>query len=170
MTNTHEVWKPIPGFEGIYEVSNLGRIAVMKNGERFIRKPNTATHYLSISFKKRKGEKTQTSANIHKLVAEAFIGPRPPGCVIRHIDGNRYNNSTGNLCYGTKNENVFDSIRHGTQRGENNGRSVINEACVRAIRLLLEVGVTQTRIANEIGVCVSTVNAIKTGRNWKHVV
>lgn len=168
MTNTLEIWKPVDGHEG-YEVSNLGRVAVIKNGERFIRKPNTATHYLSMSFRKRPCDTAQKSKTIHSMVAEAFHGPRPKGAIIRHIDGNRFNNRADNLAYGTKNENVYDAIAHGTYKGPSNGRALLDERHIALIRLLLETGTSLTAIAKAIGVSVGTIHAIKTGRNWGHV-
>jgi len=58
----------------------------------------------------------RTNCRVHVLVAEAFIGTRPAGLVIRHIDGNHRNNDPLNLQYGTFSENVQDSVQHGTQR------------------------------------------------------
>ena len=166
--NTSETWVPIQGYEGRYEVSNLGRIAVIKNGERFIRKPNLSTTYSSFSCAKRPGETKQKSLYIHTVVALHFIGPRPSGHIIRHLDGNRRNNAAFNLAYGLPHENVQDAIKHGTHAGTNNGRAILNERSVAAIRLLLDTGVSQSKIARELGVSVCTIHAIKTGRNWSH--
>jgi hypothetical protein len=164
-----EEWKPVRGYDGYYEVSNLGRIAVVKNGERFMRKINYATPYPSVSFKKRPEDKRQQSPTVHKIVAEAFLGERPSGHVIRHLDGNKHNSRADNLAYGTPVENHSDSRRHGTHRGENNGRSIFNETGVRAVQLLLEKGVSQSEIAEKLGVSVGTIHAIKTNRNWCHL-
>lgn len=51
---------------------------------------------------------------MHVLVAAAWLGPRPDGLVIRHLDGNSRNNDVRNLAYGTPAENVRDTVRHGT--------------------------------------------------------
>jgi hypothetical protein len=51
---------------------------------------------------------------IHVLVTGAFIGPRPDGMQVRHLDGNKLNNRTENLSYGTPSENQFDRTKHGT--------------------------------------------------------
>jgi hypothetical protein len=166
MTDTAEVWMPIAGHDG-YEVSNLGRIAVVKGNERFIRKLNSATHYLSVSLKKRPEDKTQTSQNVHVAVAQAFIGQRPYGMVVRHIDGNRYNNAASNLCYGTPNENVADSVSHKTYKGSRNGRALLDERHIVLIRMLLNAGSSCSELARQIGVSVGTIHAIKTHRNWK---
>lgn len=166
MQHTSEIWRPIKGHEG-YEVSNLGRVSVFKKGERFIRAPNSATHYLSISFRKRLGDKSQKSNNIHCLVAEAFIGPRPLGQVVRHLDGNRYNNEATNLAYGTPAENIYDDLKNGARKGSKNGRAIFDERHVVLIRRLLKEGVGTSELARLMNVSIGTIHAIKMGKNWK---
>lgn len=166
MQNTPELWLPIQGYEGIYEISNLGRVARIKNGERFVRKINTATVYPSICFLKREIDKTQKSATVHSLVASAFLGPRPSGSIIRHLDGNRYNSKADNLAYGTPAENTIDAVKHGTYKRVNNGRALLNDRGVLAIKMLITHGVSLSEIARGLDISVSTVHAIKTGRNW----
>jgi hypothetical protein len=51
---------------------------------------------------------------VHSLVAEAFIGPRPHGMEVRHINGVRTDPRRVNLCYGTRSENILDAVAHGT--------------------------------------------------------
>jgi hypothetical protein len=110
-----EIWLPVPGWEGEYDVSNLGRIRswVMRKKEQpVIRSPRVgARGYLNICLW-RNGESLCRS--VHSLVALAFIGPRPPGSVIRHLDGTTDNNNATNLSYGTASANVLDEVRHGT--------------------------------------------------------
>ena len=120
-----EVWKPVPEYEGIYEISNFGNVNSIRNGERFPRKLNTVTHYTSFSAKKLPHHKTQKCFYIHRLVAELFIGERPEGHIIRHLDGNKRNNHVSNLAYWTVAENIADTITHGSCAKENNGRARI---------------------------------------------
>jgi hypothetical protein len=166
MTDSPELWKPIAGYEGLYEISNLGRVARIKDGERFIRKANMATHYPSVSFSKRPQDKYQKSSAIHKLVAEAFCGPRPEGSIIRHLDGDRYNSKAENLKFGTVKQNVEDAVRHKIYKGSRNGSSILCERCVEAVRMLLKMDVSLSSIARKLDVSVGTIHAIKTGRNW----
>ena len=82
-----------------------------------------------------------TLATVHSLVAEAFLGPRPLGAQVRHLDGNRGNNHISNLAYGSAKENAADRELHGnTMRGQRNGNSVISDADVDFIRLLYARG------------------------------
>jgi hypothetical protein len=58
-------------------------------------------------------------AYVHQLVAEAFIGPRPAGQEVRHLNGDPSDNRVENLAYGTRSQNVLDSVQHGTYRNNN---------------------------------------------------
>jgi hypothetical protein len=56
---------------------------------------------------------------VHHLILLAFVGPRPEGCVTRHLDDDKANNRLGNLCYGTSTENNYDMVRNGKNRNAN---------------------------------------------------
>jgi len=105
-----ETWRPIPGYEGLYEVSSFGRVWSqhthrLKAVYRGARYPIITLH--------NKGMKTHT---LHSLVMLAFVGPPPEGMQTRHLDGNAENNRLDNLAYGTCSENNLDKVRHGTHR------------------------------------------------------
>lgn len=104
-----EEWRPIVGYEGRYEVSNLGRVKSLLRGIilRATRHHSNGYLYVGVS-------KTNTKTTIHSLVAAAFTGERPEGLVIRHLNGEQLDNRAENLTYGTTSENRFDSVRHGT--------------------------------------------------------
>ena len=87
--------------------------------------------------------------------------------VVRHLDGDRYNNAASNLAYGTPNENVYDSVRHRTYKGSKNGRAVLDERHITLIRMLLDKGESCAELSKHLGVSSGTIHAIKTGRNWK---
>ena len=121
MTSTEETWLPVIGLEGLYEVSSLGRVRTVERlvpcgpGSKGVR------HVRSIIRKVRPGkdgyltvELCRKTYRVHKLVAEAFVGPRPTAMDVCHNDGNPINNAVENLRYGTKAENQIDSVRHGT--------------------------------------------------------
>ena len=167
MLKLSEVWAKVPDYEQFYEVSNFGQFAKILPDGRQIRKLNICTPYVSVSVKSLNG-KPQKSLYIHKLVAKVFIGERPDGLVIRHLDGNKFNNRVDNLAYGTVEQNTKDSIKHKTHWHENNGRSLLTERCVGAIRYLYEQNsAKKTDLAKAFGVSISTIHAIITGRNWK---
>jgi hypothetical protein len=104
-----EIWKPIAGFP-LHMISNEGQIFSW-HSQRFL-SPGIGSHgypRLNLGFGK--------TYNVHVLVAETFIGPRPKGCVVRHKDGNRLNPKLSNLEYGTYSENTRDAVKHGTHSG-----------------------------------------------------
>jgi hypothetical protein len=170
MENTPEIWKDIPGYEGRYIVSNRGHVAVkMKDGSFKGRKLNTATPYPSFSVSNGPS-KSQTCLYIHRLVSSVFIGQKPTGMVIRHIDGNKNNNCVQNLSYGFPEENVADDVKHGKRRGILNGRSKLDERDVKAIKSLLKDGVSLSAIARAFTVSVNCINHIHKNRQWKHVI
>jgi len=110
LVTMQEIWKPIPGYEGRYEVSNLGRVrSFVRNYAGVFLKPGKASHgYYTVSL----GSKN--SRTLHSLVAETFIGPRPAGQEVLHKDGSRTNNCVENLRYGTRSENIRDAVRQGS--------------------------------------------------------
>jgi hypothetical protein len=167
MSDLIEIWTKVPGYEDFYEVSNHGRFAKLLPDGRQIRKLNFKTPYISVSVKSLNGE-PQKSLYIHQLVAKVFIGPRPDGLVIRHLDGDRYNNKVTNLAYGSVEQNYHDTKKHKTHWHENNGRAVLSERCVNAIRHFHTNGlVRQTDLAKAFQVSNSTISAIIKGRNWR---
>ena len=119
-----ERWKPVTGYEGIYEVSNHGRVRSVDRtitcSDGRVRRHKGKS--LSTPLMQQGGYphvcfyiqgKSKVHA-VHPLVAEAFIGPRPEGMEVCHYDGNPANNHVDNLRYDTPSENAFDKVRHGT--------------------------------------------------------
>src|SRR5262249_2452946 len=91
-----EEWRSIIEYEGYYSISDLGRIRRDKAGPHtrvgYILSPQLGrSGYLKVMLNKLSKYK---SFNIHRLVALAFLGPRPTGMVINHIDANKTNNRT----------------------------------------------------------------------------
>lgn len=118
-----EIWKEIEGFDGRYSVSNYGRLKqneltfislqnkVIHHEEKIIEPHTWQSRYLRIDLvNNKKNKKYKLSTYVHKLVAEMFIGPRPQGYVIDHIDGNYLNNRVDNLRYCTRKENQNNPI------------------------------------------------------------
>lgn len=113
MSNLVEKWRPVVGYEGLYEVSDCGRVKSLKFGKEVILKPTyTKDGYLRVELLV-KGRKSRKIRTIHRLVAEAFI-PNPDNkpC-INHKDENKTRNVVENLewCdwdynhnYGTRNK------------------------------------------------------------------
>lgn len=120
-----EIWKDVVGYEGLYQVSNLGRVksldknikvkirnqnSVIKRGK--ILKPNNNNNsgYYKITLSKNGISKV---FSVHRLVAETFISnPQNKPCV-NHIDGNKLNNDINNLEWTTAKENTIHAFKNG---------------------------------------------------------
>ena len=120
-----EEWRTIEGFEGFYEVSNLGRIRSLdrmrpgKNGCLQIRrgqiiKPHKMPNgYLNICLH---GEgKKKRAAGVHRLVAEAFLERRPDQTYVNHLDNDKTNNEAKNLEWCTQAHNIQYAYDNGTK-------------------------------------------------------
>lgn len=133
-----EIWKPIPGFSR-YHASNLGRLKSLryKNGNtEAIFKPSPDFRgYFKTMLLDDNGK--YRSWYVHKWIALAFLGERPEGNQINHIDGNKQNNKADNLEYCTCSENMIHAFRTGLmkpKRGSLNGGSKLKEKEVIEIR------------------------------------
>ena len=95
----------------------------------------------------------QHRVNIHRLVAATFHGLRPKKAVCRHLDGNKLNNKSDNLVWGTQADNVNDRHTHGTMcQGDTHYLSLLSDAEVKRVRAMYAEGIPQTHIANIFGV------------------
>ena len=166
-----EKWLPIAGFEG-YEVSDFGNVKCVKMGQgrrvgRNLHPNTSSTGYRQVRI--RKDGKSWTLF-VHKLVMTAFVGERPEGLQIRHLDGNKDNNALSNLAYGTAKENGQDKVRHGrTSKGEKNVKAKLDELDVQIIRVLHQHIGNSAYIAKMYGLSKSTVCRIVNGMYWSHV-
>lgn len=110
---TSEIWQAVPGYEGLYEGSSLGQAkSLPRNTTRggILKAPRGPDGYRRVTlYKDGRGR----SLSLHEVVALTFLGPRPDGMDIRHLDGDRQNNALVNLAYGTRSDNVQDMLGHG---------------------------------------------------------
>lgn len=116
-----EQWLPVAGWESSYEVSNHGRVRSVRRNT--YRRDGAVCpvggKVLSPTGKKRpqvklySGHREYIFRQIHILVLEAFVGPRPLGMFGLHADDNPHNNHLNNLRWGTPSENTADAIRNG---------------------------------------------------------
>ena len=97
----NEIWRPVKGYEGFYDVSNFGRVRALRayNGLVPGRIKTARKHtegYLTVGLW---CNNVEQSCYVHILVAEAFIGECPVGCEVDHWDRNKRNNHDSNLRY-----------------------------------------------------------------------
>ena len=167
-----EIWKPIPNIAG-YAVSFDGRVKRTAPGKRTypgrLLKPyphrfGYRTYKLTIEGRHRRFEG-------HKLVALAWIGPKPsPKHEVAHLDGNKLNDDYRNLAWKTHRENEADKFRHGTNpRGVRNGGAKLTEADIRRIRAEWP-DTSLTTLARQYGVAFQTISKIVNRISWDHVI
>jgi hypothetical protein len=125
-----ETWRPVAGYEEIYEVSDIGRL----RGPKGIRRPVLAKS-ASLVYRRAmlSGVGTPKNVGIHRLVLTTFSRPPEPEEVARHLDGDSLNNCIENLAWGTALENSMDSRMNGTlcRRTCPNGHEYTAEETVR---------------------------------------
>ena len=124
--NTTEVWKAIPGWEGLYEASTHGRVRSLdrkimrSNGRPLTRRgqiiagaPHKSTGYIYLVL--HAGQKKKT-AKVHRLVLETFVGACPAGMEACHNNGNPADNRLENLRWDTRQNNALDRVKHGRDK------------------------------------------------------
>lgn len=112
-----EQWLPVVGYEGLYEVSNLGRVQSLPRtttSGRIMKLDKDSNGYPRVMLSK---NNVQRRFRVHKLVTRAFLGECPVGKEVCHVQDVKSNVCLSNLYYGTRKENVEDMKRHGTFHG-----------------------------------------------------
>lgn len=178
-----ERWLPVVGFEGHYEVSDLGRVrsldreqplhgrATGKGFTRLLRgrlmRPVVNRKRGGYRYVNLHKDGKQHMRRVGRLVAAAFIGPCGPGLEVRHGALGVQDDTLLNICYGTPTENAADRRKHGTHiQGEKHGNAKLTEAAVRRIKY----GRGQREVLAELyGVHVGHIDNIRRGTRWAHV-
>lgn len=123
-----ENWLPVVGYEGLYSVSDHGRVrseerlvgarsnSFRRIPERILQATFNGAGYLHVGLHR---DAARRSYRVHCLVMSAFVGPVPPGLEILHHDDIKTNNHLENLRYGTRSENLFDRVRNGRHPAAN---------------------------------------------------
>lgn len=164
---THETWKPIPSWEGLYEVSDLGRVRSLRGGR--VLRTRMRRRYLAVTLSRAGNPRT---FSVHRLVLASFRGSCPRGQQARHGPGGALDNRLVNLRYGTPAENAMDKIRDGTMSrfspsGADNGNSKLTPAIVAECRECRAAGVTIAALARCHGVDASTMSVALSGKTWR---
>lgn len=109
-----EKFKSVKGYEGLYEVSNFGRVFSHYGKGKILSDCKSSSGYKLVQLVK---DGIKKDFNVHRLVANAFI--ENPFCkeYVNHIDGNKANNSVDNLEWVTSRENIQHAIRTGLYAG-----------------------------------------------------
>ena len=109
-------WLPVVGSPG-YEVSDHGDVKSWHRNTkigRILKQSPDHDGYPSVGLYD--SNRVRKTTKVATIVALAFLGSRPAGLVVRHLDGDKNNSSVDNLAYGTVAENIQDQMLHGTHR------------------------------------------------------
>jgi hypothetical protein len=163
-----EEWRDLPGFFGLYQISNCGAVKRVATG-RVLRAREDAKGYLRLCMRHPQTQKAMLISP-HVEVLEAFVGPRPLGHDASHINGVRADNRLENLCWETPAANHRRKLAHGTLiHGERHHRAKLTEADVASIRAALSGGSRKVELAKVYGVTPTLIGYIEKRKAWAHV-
>lgn len=170
----NEIWRDIEGYEGLYQVSNLGRVkslekqcGVQIQKEKILKPGLVKGGYYRVGLTKNGIRKSKL---VHRLVAETFI---PINLTVNHKDGNKSNNTVDNLEWTTQKENNIHAYQtglkpHGTQRKD----AKLNEQQVKEIRsnyIPNDRNYSTRTLARKYGVHPSIIQRIINNKAYKNV-
>lgn len=171
-----EIWKDIEGYEGCYQVSNLGRVKSLGNGKTHnsserILKGNNIKGYLVVKLSK---EGKQKQYLIHRLVAQVFI-PNPNNLLqVNHIDEDKTNNTVSNLewCSAKYNMNYGTRTQRVVEKNTNHQNKSKKVTCIETGKIY----VSTMQVERDLGFAHANISYACTGRyktaygfHWKYI-
>lgn len=172
-----EIWKPIAGFSGLYEVSSLGNVRsndrevghrwggkAIKRG-KLLKPRKDKDGYLFVTLC---AGGISNGAKVHRLVAEHFLPPSDLN-EVNHKDFNKANNAVENLEWSTRKANQVHARDGGRFSASSNPKrsKKLNLETVRQVRAAREEGATYAALAEQFGISASTALKIVRGEIWR---
>lgn len=173
----YEYWKDIKGYEGLYQVSNLGNI---KSVDRKIERStsvmelkgktmsqyigNTGYPMVSLCIN---GECKRYS--VHRIVAKAFLSNPLNKAYVNHIDGNKQNSNLENLEWSTPTENSIHAHENGLTNVARGERQRSAKLTVDKVKFIRESSKTVRELSLMFNVSKQAIRDVKMKRSWKHV-
>lgn len=170
-----EVWKPVVDYEGLHEVSNLGRVRSLSRAWKSRYAVNTFPGRVLAQAVKRNGyrvvslssQNKQKQFLVHRIVLEAFVFIQPDGMEACHANGDRGDNRASNLRWDTRSGNHQDKHLHGTaQVGEKANNVKLTDRIVAEIR---RRKLTPSQAMREFGLSKTNAARIVNGVTWRHI-
>lgn len=175
-----EYWKPVDGYDGLYEVSNYGNVkslhkiidkgkfGIVEFPEKILKMVMRGLYRAVTLYKNKKA----TMHSVHRLVATAFILNPDNKKQVNHIDGNKLNNNVANLEWCTPHENTHHAIKNGlfseAPMGEKNGQSKLTKESVLYIKSTRRV-VSRRDLSLQFNISIKHVDRIRSGERWGHL-
>jgi len=161
------MWKSIPGYEGLYEISDCGEVMSLNYRKKNIRHPLSIfcnpKGYRMVNLAK---EGKSKSYRINRLMAATFLGmDLDCDLTVDHKDEDKSNDVLTNLQILSRGDNMRKS-----SLGSKSKRAKINEEIAKSIKEDITLGLRLKTIAESRGVSYTTVVDIKRGRTWSHVL
>jgi len=171
--NSNEVWRPVQGYKGLYEVSDKGRVRSLKRYGRkntILLNPKTRPDgYRMVCLRKESGK----NCFVHRLVLRAFTENPNPEIYnqVNHINSIRSDNRIENLEWSNNSLNQRHSFKYGDQdnKGESHPSNKLNNEQVVKIKLALECGMSSSALSKIFDVSKSTIKDIRNARTWSHL-
>ena len=167
LVEREEQWKPVPGYDGAYWVSDLGRVrstprpktsgGILRQHERY--------GYLTVALPKELGKHGARLVSVHRIVLSAFVGPCPDGMQTLHINGDRKDNRLENLRWGTAKENRADVVKHGLFDKAMKERRALTDEQAEFVRQNYRK-IKQADLAQMLGVHRTTIQRIHAGERY----
>lgn len=175
-TTPGELWYPIPSLPG-YQLSSDFRVRRptkkhdradgIRDGWFYYSLNRSGPGYKEFKVMSRGRRGTY---QLHRVVAEIFLGSIPEGMMVLHRDDNKENNFPSNLYFGNCSDNGFDSYRNGHQKaGEESGKNRLTAGQVREMRDLLSGGWSLKRLSRRFGCSIRTVGRVRDRISWRQL-
>jgi hypothetical protein len=178
-----EIWKDIPDYEGLYQISNFGQVKsldktiVQVSGRNRVSqtrqiKGRILSQFYTAGYPSVKLSKKATqTVYVHRLMASAFIADYSDDLVVNHIDGCRTNNILSNLEICSQSDNIAHARFIGLiPQGSRRPNAKLTESDIPCIRDMLLSKNTHQEIADKYGVNRRVITDIKLGKTWRHVL
>ena len=172
-----EIWKDIKGYEGLYQISNLGNVKKLINNKYMAISKDLG--YETVKLTNKNGNRRHLF--LHRIIADVFI-PNPNNYkIVNHIDCNKFNNNIKNLEWCTQKENVKHAWKNNlcertkkacAKNGKNNSKKIIqldkNKNIVKVWESTMEIERTLKIKHNNISFCCKNKERTAKGYYWEY--
>ena len=164
------IWRAVPGYEDLYDVSDTGQVKsfVQTLKGRCLRARPRGAGYRAVVLGRKKHKQERY---VHDLVLLAFRGTRPTGMQACHENGDPTDNALNNLRWDTPSNNCLEKWKHGRMVPHKYiSRAKLTSRQVRCIRERYQAGASKVFLSRRYAVSWSTIHAVCEQQSWRHVL